>query len=117
MIQEIVVCMPYVGRILSKNYWKFPNGGTRPVAKKWAEELAAKIRELNVLPTKVGSYRISICGHFMDERRPDIQNLFDLVSDAVQDGLGVNDKYFTMVDNGYETGYLKPELVITIKEA
>jgi hypothetical protein len=46
-----------------------------------------------------------------------MQNLFDLVSDAVQDGLGVNDKYFTITDDGYETGYLEPELVITIEEA
>ena len=115
-LQRIQVTVPYIGRVLSKNYYKFPNGGTRPAAKEWAKDLANKIRELRVVPSTLPSYRIGIHGHFSSESRPDIQNLFDLVSDAVQDGLNVNDKYFTMVDDDYETGCLKPELIITIEE-
>lgn len=108
------VTVPYIGRILSKNYYKFPNGGTRPAAKRWADRLSDKIRALPI-PT-ASSYRVGIRGHFADERRPDIQNLFDLISDAVQAGLGVNDKYFIMADDGCETSYPEPVLVITIEE-
>jgi len=116
-MDRVVVTMPYIGRAISKNYYKFPNGGTRPAAKKWAEELARRIRTV-VLETCIGpaSFRVGIYGRFESENRPDIQNLFDLISDAVQDGLGVNDKYFTMADDGYKTGYLEPRLVITIEE-
>ncbi len=109
------IVMPYIGRVLSKNYYKFPRGGTRPLAKSWKRELADKVRNLNIVTDSLGIYRVGVRGHFSSESRPDIQNLFDLISDAVQDGLGVNDKRFVVVDDGYETGYLKPELIITIE--
>jgi hypothetical protein len=57
---------------------------------------------------------ISVRGRFVDNRRPDISNLFKIISDAVQDGLGVNDKYFRLHDDGYATGFENPYLVIRV---
>lgn len=117
-LQKIVVTMPYIGGILSKNASDFPNGGRKPLVKKWMRELASRIEKLGVVrPRYLPSYRIGVRGYFADERRPDMQNLFEVVSDACQMGLDVNDKYFSVADDGYETGHLKPKLVITIEEA
>jgi len=110
---KLEVTMPYIGGVLSKNDYKLPTRGTKPIVKRWMRELASKVQELNV--PRSTSYRVGVRGHFSDERRPDIQNLFEVISDAVQMGLDVNDKYFTLIDNGYETGYLEPKLVITIE--
>lgn len=104
--------IPYIGGILSENSYKLPTRGTKPVVKRWMSNLADEVRNLKL---NGETYRVGIRGLFYDERRPDISNLFKVVSDAVQKGLGINDKYFTLIDNGYETGYLEPKLVITIE--
>jgi len=106
--------MPYIGGILSENSYKFLTRGTKPFVKRWMRELADKVRALN-LPIMVAC-NVSVHGKFSNERRPDISNLFKVVSDAVAQGLGMDDKFFTVVDNGYETGCLDPVLVISIEE-
>lgn len=110
---EYIITMAYIGGILSENAYKFRTKGTKPFVKLWMRELADKVRDLNI--EKCGSYEIGVYGKFTDERRPDISNLFKIISDAIEKGLGVNDKYFRMVDKGYELGHIDPELVITIK--
>lgn len=105
---------PYFGE-LSENSYKLPNRATKPHVRKWMNHLAEAVRAAHV-PTSP-RYVVGVRGHFSDGRRPDISNLFKVALDAVQDGLGVNDKFFQARDDGYETGYLKPELVITIEEA
>ena len=111
MKYEILV--PYVGGILSENMYKRQTRQTRPYVRLWMKELAKKVKELEVAECE--TYEIGVFGKFTDERRPDIQNLFKIISDAIEDGLGVNDKHFRMVDKGYELGHIDPELVITIK--
>ncbi len=106
-------CMPYIGGILSKNAYQFPTRGTKTPVRRWMQELATKIRDSHI-PFFL-KYIVGVRGEFLDERRPDIPNLFGVVADAVQDGLGVNDKHFTLVDNGYITGIFPPQLVITIE--
>jgi len=113
MKYEIV--MPYIGGVLSENAYKMPTRGTKWVVKRWMRELAQKVALLGMEDGK--TYRIGVHGKFCDERRPDISNLFKVISDAIQFGSGVNDKNFRMVDEGYETGCLNPELVITIESA
>lgn len=105
--------MPYFSE-LSENSYKLPTRGTKPRVKSWMRQLCQKVREADI-PT-ARKYTVGVRGHFADERRPDIPNLFKVSLDAVQMGLNLNDKHFTARDNGYETGYLKPELVITIEE-
>ena len=111
-IMEHTIVMPYIGGILSENNYKFKTRGTKPFVKMWMGELAEKVRELDI--TKCETYEVGVFGKFTDERRPDISNLFKVVADAVEKGLGINDKYFRLVDKGYSLGHFDPELVITI---
>jgi len=111
-VMKYEIAVPYIGGVLSENAYKMPTRGTKWVVKRWMEDLAEKVRELDI--PKAESYEIEVLGRFTDERRPDISNLFKVISDAVEGGLGVDDKHFRMVDKGYKTGYLDPELIIAI---
>ena len=106
------VVMPYLGGILSENSYKFLTKRTKPYVRMWMRELAGKVKELSI--PQAPTYEIGVFGKFTDERRPDISNLFKVISDAIQNGLEVNDKHFRLVDKGYSLGHLDPELVITI---
>lgn len=97
---------------LSHNAYKLPNGATKPHVRRWMRELSALVGASDI--PSAPQYVVGIRGRFADERRPDISNLFKVILDAVELGLKVNDKYFTAVDNGYETGYLSPEIIITV---
>jgi hypothetical protein len=103
------IIMPYIGGVLSKNSYKFPNGGTKPVVKHWMNDLACQLDHQDG-----GFYEVRVHGRFTSNVRPDMQNLFEVISDAVQRGLGVNDKNFTLVDAGYSTGHIRQHLVITV---
>ena len=109
---EYKVEMPYIGGVISKNDFKWGRG-TKKEVKFWMGELAGKVRELGI--PKFFKYEVGIFGKFHDERRPDMQNLFEVVSDAVEDGLGVNDKNFIIADDGYSVGWERPILVIRIR--
>lgn len=108
-----VVEMAYIGGILSENAYKMANRRTRPFVRRWMNELTEKVRRLDV--PSASSYIISVTGRFTDERRPDVSNLFKVISDAIQPGLGVNDKFFRMLDNGYSLGFVDPTLIIEIQ--
>ena len=110
---EYSVTVPYIGGILTDNAYKFQTRGTRPIVKMWMKELASKVKELGI--PEAASYKVGVFGKFTDERRPDISNLFKCISDAIEKGLGINDKHFLMQDMGYELGHFDPELVITIE--
>jgi len=108
-----VIIIPYIGGVLSKNAYKFKTRGTKPEVKAWMESLAYKAREIEV--PKYPQYLVKVKGYFWDNRRPDIHNLFPVIADALQEGLGVNDKNFRMVDEGFELGYETQVIRITIK--
>lgn len=111
MSYEIV--MPYIGSILSENNYKYHlTKKTKPFVRMWMRDLANKVKLLEVPRSE--SYEVGVFGRFSDDRRPDISNLFKVISDAVQDGLEVNDKHFRLVDRGYTLGHWDPELVITV---
>ncbi len=104
--------MPYFGE-LSENSYKLPNRATKPHVRKWMADLALNVANAHI-PT-ASQYVVGVRGHFLDERRPDIPNLFKVTLDAVEDGLGINDKAFTARDDGYETCHMPPELIITVE--
>ena len=109
---EYSVTMPYLGGILSENAYKFRTRGTKPFVRLWMRELAEKVKLLEI--PKAERYEVEVFGKFTDERRPDLSNLHKVIGDALQEGLGVNDKYFFFKDRGYVLGFFDPELVITI---
>lgn len=110
---EYEIKISYIGGILSENAYKLSTRRTKPFVRMWMSELADLVRSKDIPLAE--SYEVGVFGRFTDERRPDISNLFKVISDAVEKGLGVNDKYFRMVDKGYTLGHFDPELIITIK--
>jgi len=104
--------MPYFGE-LSENSYKLPNRATKPHVRAWMADLARQVSEVNV--PKCKRYVVGIRGYFPSESRPDIPNLYKVTLDAVEDGLGINDKHFTARDDGYELGHVKPYLRITVE--
>lgn len=109
---EYQIIMPYIGGILSENAYKFKTRRTKPFVRMWMKDLAYKVKGLEI--PKCESYEIEVSGRFTDERRPDIPNLFKIIGDSLQEGLGINDKWFQFRDLGYSLGHFDPELVITI---
>jgi Holliday junction resolvase RusA-like endonuclease len=76
------------------------------------KDLASRVKALGIPSSE--SYDIRVLGRFASDSRPDISNLFKVISDAIANGLGVDDKHFKLIDEGAQIGYLDPTLVITI---
>jgi hypothetical protein len=115
--QTYQIKIPYIGGVLSDNSYKFLNKATKPIVTIWKRELAQKAEALNV--PKAESYEIRLFGRFTDERRPDLSNLHKVIGDSLKKthqwlGLGVDDKLFRFVDEGYDLGVMESELVITV---
>ena len=113
-MREYKVEVPYIGGVLSKNSYKFKNRGTKPVVKQWMKELEEKVREADIEGLSI-PFEVGVFGYFWDGKRPDLHNLFDTVADAVKKGLGVDDRYFRMVADGWEEGHKEQKLVITVR--
>lgn len=112
------VVMPYTGGRLSVNAMKIVRAGRRthrnfPEVDDWIFELASKVEYLRdklKIPIKV-----SLFGRFRDNRHPDLHNLHKIIGEALEKGLGVNDKYMLISDEGFELGHENQELVITLR--
>ena len=107
----MIVTMPYLAEV-SKNSHKWrKTRGTKASVKSWMNLLAIRAE-----PAKgFQKYNIGVKGFFWSENRPDMQNLTEVISDALQEGLGVNDKHFRFRDDGYELGYSDQRLEISIE--
>ena len=109
--------MPYFGR-LSVNSMKIVRGGRRThhnwsEVDEWMSMLANRVSHLRgKLQSPVKVY---IFGHFKDERHPDLDNLFKVVMDGLKLGLGIDDKFFIPIAEGYSTGYEEPVLLIKVE--
>lgn len=112
------VNMPYIGRLLSVNYYKIRgrNGvqtnKTEPAVELWMTELASKVRGFQFGKTLT----VELEGHFKDGRVPDLHNLHKVIGDALSTGLQRNDKNFEFVDLSYGIGNVEPYLTIRLKE-
>ena len=114
---EVEVVMPYMGGRLSVNSMKIVRGGRRmcnfPEVDDWMDDLVEKVKYLRgKLKPPV---RVHLFGRFSDKRHPDMHNLHKVVGDALQKGLGINDKEILISDKGYNLGWPKQEIVITIE--
>jgi len=105
--------MPYIGGILSENSYKYLTKGTKPIVKMWMRELKEKVEQLEIPVAE--EYEIGVFGRFYDDRRPDLSNLHKVIGDALKKALPVDDKYYRFVDLGCSTGFINPELEITIR--
>ena len=113
----ITVTMPYIGCHLSENYYKIvgrlgvKTNKTRPDVIKWMGELTDKVRGFYPGTSLV----IYLSGKFYDDRAPDLANLHKVIGDAIKKGVCLDDKSFKFVDEGYTTGYSRPELVMKLE--
>lgn len=111
---EYKIEIDYIGGILSKNAYKIGRG-TKPEVKRWMKELEGKARLLNLELDKRQEIEVGVFGYFWDGKRPDIHNLTEVIADALKKGLGVDDRYFKMITDGWECGHKNQRLVIRIK--
>jgi len=116
MMNSISIKMPYIGKVLSVNHYKYRGKYTRPEVKSWMEELGWKIKSAHIegweLPISV-----TCSGLFRDKRStPDLSNLGKVILDAIEEVTGINDRHMRWHDGMI---WLKkdeePELLITIE--
>jgi len=109
--------MPYIGGHLSVNSMKIVRRGRRmanfPEVDDWMFELASKVEHLRgkVKPP----IKVKLFGKFRDNRRPDLDNLWKVIFDSLEEGLGLNDRHFIPISEGFELGHGNQELVITLE--
>jgi len=110
------VVMPYIGGVLSVNSYKIrgrsgvATNKTKHVVELWMNVLTKKVKGFE----HSGSLTVSLFGKFIDDRAPDLDNLAKVILDAVKVGVGLDDKNIKFVTLGYETGWSKPVLEITL---
>ena len=108
--------MPYIGKSLSVNHYKFRNGHTKPETRKWMNALTITAQyHLGKVKVKYPP-TIHLSGVFKDNRScPDLHNLHKVIGDALQPVLG-NDREFRFVDEGYTLSLaIDPILVIGVE--
>jgi len=114
------ITMPYIGGQLSVNSYKVVGKGglktnkTREDVEDWKWELINKVRGVGAYLTL--PIEVHVFGKFRDNRHPDMDNLFKVVCDGLKLGLGIDDKHFIPVSDGFSIGWLHPTLEIEIKE-
>ena len=94
-IQIVMVYVPSC----SKNAYKFRDGSIKPEVRQWMDDLAWMIsawsRGEGVTCTP--PLKVLISGTFKDGRScPDVHNFVTVIADAIQEGLGINDREYAI---------------------
>ena len=102
---------------LSVNRCYTVNGIIRRDVQRWMNDLAWSIKGELQGERLEPPIKILLYGRFRDKRIPDLANLHKTVGDAVERGLGINDKHYLFEDLPPEIDRTKePVLIITIEE-
>jgi Holliday junction resolvase RusA-like endonuclease len=112
---ELEVEMPYIGKALSVNYYHLRFGSRvttkiRPEVKLWMSMLTEKVKNFE----HSGDVAVSVFGKFVDGRVPDLDNLGKVILDSIKVGINLDDRHIKYRTLGYDTGYAKPKLIITL---
>lgn len=114
--------MPYIGMCLSKNHmWR---GGSRRYgmereAARWKAELATSV-QMTLIANRVRSahppVHVEVGARFVDRGHSlDLQNIGEIVCDAVEEGTGVNDREYTFATTRPEfSDKALPEIRVTV---
>ena len=114
----VQISMPYIGSCLSVNHCKYKGWYyTRKETREWMRALTLYANHhlrnsvVKLPPT------IHLTGIFKDKRStPDLSNLHKCISDALELSLGINDREFRFVDEGYTIDKSKlPMLIIGVE--
>ena len=112
-MKSITVEMPYIGKELSVNHYKFGYFTKREV-KDWMAGLGWSIKQYHIEDWKL-PLRVTCDGRFKDKRsQPDLHNLSKVILDAIEETTGVNDRDMRWRDGTVKYG--EPALRITIEE-
>ncbi len=114
--RKLMIDMEYIGGVLSVNHYKYQGRFTKPSVRQWMDELALVISQIARDKKFKPPVTIKVDGFFADQRAtPDLHNLHKVIGDAVEQGLGINDRDFRFQDGEVEIGANKPWLRITLK--
>ena len=119
-MKSVTIRMPYLGKILSVNHYKF-GYFTRPEVKAWMEELGWLIKGHHIEEWKI-PLKVTCDGVFKDKRsQPDLSNLSKVILDAIEETTGINDRDMRWCDGGVaycddSPDYKEPILLVTIEE-
>ena len=116
---SLTIHMRYFGQLSdNRRMTRSKTGATilRSDVKKWMNDLSMCVKLLSQHLKFEPPIQIRLDGHFKDNRaRCDLSNLTKAIGDALQVGLGVNDKHFRFQDGDVITGAKEPKLVIRIE--
>ncbi len=121
-VKLATIHMDYPGRLISKNHlWHrgHRSAGMNRTALAWKDALAASVialcREAGITaPAPPVTVRIG--GRFRNRNHaPDMQNLVELIADSVQEGLGIDDKHFSIATEHPQFGAQVPEVLVTLE--
>lgn len=93
---RIVMEMEYLPDC-SKNSYKLRDGTIKRQVREWMEQMAFMIRALKNSASLEFKppVTVKIDGVFKDKRSmPDCQNFVEIISDSIEDALGINDQLF-----------------------
>ena len=117
-MKEIKISMPYIGKSLSCNHWKYKGGlYTRKETKQWMDALGWQLK-----PHHVEDWRqpitVRIDGVFKNLRScPDLHNIGKPVYDSIEEVTGLNDRnYKTETGEPLIRHDEEPTILITIRE-
>jgi hypothetical protein len=116
------VPMDYPGPEISKN--RLWHGGDRRagmnrIAAEWKDRLTDSVHYLmkdrELTAAQLAAVHVEVSGHFWNKRHSiDLQNVMEIACDAVQDGLGVNDRNFSTSTRRAEYGAVIPEILVKV---
>jgi len=114
---QVTVEMDYLPEC-SKNSYKLRNGVIKSAARNWMDDLAWMVKQwsnscgIELEPPVT----IRIGGIFKDKRNcPDTHNFIIIIADAIQEGLGINDRNFKIECDIPEINPLKtPRIIVTV---
>lgn len=116
---KATITMAYIGGRLSVNAMKIVRAGHR-VHRNWPEvdEWLGRLAEKSAIHRgQFGTpVYVKVTGNFVDERHPDLDNLFKAVFDGLKMGLGIDDKHFIPSSGGYTIGHEIPFLTIDLED-
>lgn len=112
-MNSITVEMPYIGKELSVNHYKFGYFTKREV-KDWMAWLGWQIKLAHIEDWELPLI-VQCSGQFRDKRsQPDLSNLSKVILDAIEETTGVNDRDMRWRDGSVTYG--EPLLWVTIVE-
>ena len=118
-----VIVLPYIGRVLSINHYRYRRTGPiRRETKRWMDDLAQRVADLWAKQDAPSILYVKLSARFRDRRSaPDLANLHKVIGDAIEAGLAkagkpLDDRYYRFEDEGFTTDkHQEPQVYIVLE--